>query len=265
MSLMKLSEELELAIGAALKAGEAIMEIYNSEDFEVELKGDNSPLTKADKAAHEIIVSYLANSSLPILSEEGSDIPYAERKNWNCFWMVDPIDGTKEFIKRNGEFTVNIALIENQKPILGVVYAPALKGLYFAEEGVGSFKMEGISSIEDTYKSEGIDLSKSSYPEIYTLVVSKSHMNKETQEFVDRKEKEFGEIATASFGSSLKICKVAEGSAHCYPRFGPTMEWDTAAAHAIAIFASNSVDEINTTLNLIYNKENLLNPYFIVS
>jgi len=262
---MRGSEELELAIGAALKAGEAIMEIYNSEDFEVELKSDDSPLTKADKAAHEIIVSCLASSSLPILSEEGSNIPFAERKNWDRFWMVDPIDGTKEFIKRNGEFTVNIALIENQKPIIGVVYAPALKDLYFAEEGAGSFKMEDILSIEDIHKSERIDLTQSTYPEIFTLVVSKSHMNEETQRFVDQKEQEYGEIATASFGSSLKICKVAEGNAHCYPRFGPTMEWDTAAAHAIAIYASNNVNKVNTTLNLKYNKENLLNPYFIVS
>ena len=262
---MRGSEELELAIGAALKAGEAIMEIYNSEDFEVELKSDDSPLTKADKAAHEIIVSCLASSSLPILSEEGSNIPFAERKNWDRFWMVDPIDGTKEFIKRNGEFTVNIALIKNQKPIIGVVYAPALKDLYFAEEGAGSFKMEDILSIEDIHKSERIDLTQSTYPEIFTLVVSKSHMNEETQRFVDQKEQEYGEIATASFGSSLKICKVAEGNAHCYPRFGPTMEWDTAAAHAIAIYASNNVNKVNTALNLKYNKENLLNPYFIVS
>ena len=264
MSLMNLSEELEIAIRAALKAGGAIMKIYNGEDFEVEFKGDNSPLTKADKAAHKIITSYLSNSSLPILSEEGSDIPYSERKDWSQFWMVDPIDGTKEFIKRNGEFTVNIALIENQKPILGVVYAPALKDLYFAEQGVGSFKMESISSIEDTYKSEGIDLSKSSYPETYTLVVSKSHMNDQTQQFVDQKEQEYGEIATASFGSSLKICKVAEGSAHCYPRFGPTMEWDTAAAQAVAVYAYTSITKAHEKLTLEYNKENLLNPYFIV-
>lgn len=263
--MIKLFGKLELAISAAIEAGEVIMEIYNGEDFEVEFKGDDSPLTIADKAAHEIIATYLSSSSLPILSEEGANIPYAERKNWNRFWMVDPIDGTKEFIKRNGEFTVNIALIEDQKPILGVVYAPALKDLYFAKEGVGSFKMEGIVSIEDTHKSERIDLFKSTYPEIYTLAVSKSHMNEQTQQFVDKKEQEFGEIATASFGSSLKICKVAEGSAHCYPRFGPTMEWDTAAAHAIAVFANNSVYDINTTMNLIYNKENLLNPYFIIS
>ena len=261
---MKLSEELELAVRAALKAGEEIMEIYNVEDFEVEFKGDNSPLTKADKAAHEIITSYLSHSSLPILSEEGSEIPYTERKNWNRFWMLDPIDGTKEFIKRNGEFTVNIALIENQKPILGVVYAPALKDLYLAEQGVGSFKMQSISSIEDTYKSERIDLSKSVYPETYTMVVSKSHMNEETKRFVDKREKEYGKIATLSFGSSLKICKVAEGSAHCYPRFGPTMEWDTAAAQAIASFSGNNVLQHDKCIEVEYNKAVLLNPFFIV-
>lgn len=262
---MKLSEELEIAIGAALKAGEAIMEIYNSEDLEVEFKGDDSPLTKADKAAHEIITAYLSSSSLPILSEEGSNIPFVERKNWNHFWMVDPIDGTKEFIKRNGEFTVNIALIENQKPAIGVVYVPASKDLYFAEGGIGSFKMEDIESIEDTQKSEPIDLSKSTYPEIFTLVVSKSHMNEQTQQFVDKKEQEFGEIATASFGSSLKICKVAEGYAHCYPRFGPTMEWDTAAAHAVATYAGCNMIAAKSSKPLSYNKENLLNTFFIVS
>jgi 3'(2'), 5'-bisphosphate nucleotidase len=179
--------------------------------------------------------------------------------------MVDPIDGTKEFIKRNGEFTVNIALIENQKPIIGVVYAPDLKDLYFAERGVGSYKMENILSIEDTQKAKRIDLSKSIYPEIYTMVVSKSHMNEQTQHFVDEKEQEFGEIATASFGSSLKICKVAEGSAHCYPRFGPTMEWDTAAAHAIAKFSNASVTKEDGDTELDYNKKSLLNTNFIVS
>ena len=264
MSLRKGSEELELAIKAALKAGEVIMEIYNSDNFQVEFKVDDSPLTKADKAAHKIIVSYLANSSLPILSEEGSDIPYAERNYWNLFWMVDPIDGTKEFIKRNGEFTVNIALIEGHEPILGVVYAPALKDLYIAEKGIGSFKMQNISSIEDTYKTESIDLSKSVYPETFTLVVSKSHMNKETQKFIDLKEKKHGTISTVSFGSSLKICKVAEGSAHCYPRFGPTMEWDTAAGHAISTIAGCSVTQKDEQYEIQYNKKNLLNPYFII-
>lgn len=264
MSLMKVSNELELAISAALEAGEVIMEIYDTEEFKVEFKGDNSPLTKADKAAHQIIVSCLRSSSFPILSEEGANIPYAERKKWIRFWMVDPIDGTKEFIKRNGEFTVNIALIENQKPILGVVYAPTLNVLYFAEEGVGSFKIENISSIEDTYRLEPKDLTKSIYPETYTLVVSKSHMNEQTQKFVDKKEQEFGKIATTSFGSSLKICKVAEGSAHCYPRFGPTMEWDTAAAHAISFYAGCKIYTRDNQQTLAYNKASLINPSFIV-
>lgn len=260
---MKLSKDLARAIEAALKAGEVIMEIYHNEDFSVVLKNDSSPLTQADTQAHKTIKKSLG-PSFPMLSEEGSKIDYLERKNWSKFWMIDPIDGTKEFIKRNGEFTVNIALIENQIPIMGVVYAPALKTLYFAEKGLGSFKAEGIESIEDLNHLNTIDLSNCTYPKSYTLVVSKSHMNEETQNYVDRKEEEYGEIICKSYGSSLKICKVADGSAHCYPRFGPTMEWDTAAAHAIAIFAKCKLTKIDLSTDLCYNKEDLLNPYFIV-
>lgn len=262
---MRISEELKLGINAALKAGEVIMEIYKSDNFDIEIKSDNSPISKADKAAHITIKSYLEKFTFPILSEEGLEIPYDYRKNWNRFWMVDPIDGTKEFLKRNGEFTVNIALIENKKPILGIVYAPALKDLYFAEEKIGAFKMNNIITFKDTLESELIDLSKSFYPKIYTLVVSKSHMNQETQLFVEQKENELGEIRKASFGSSLKLCKVAEGNAHCYPRFGPTMEWDTAAAHAICKFAGCRVFNPENSMELIYNKKDLKNPYFIVA
>lgn len=264
MNLIKQSKELELAIQAAFKAGTAIMQIYEHEDFDFELKSDNTPLTKADKKAHGVIKTHLINSNIPMLSEEGVEIPYEVRKNWDRFWLVDPIDGTKEFIKRNGNFTVNIALIENQKPILGVVYAPALKDLYFAENGFGSFKVKNITSFRQLNGFGYIDLSKSTYPEIYTVVVSKSHMNEATQNFVDQKKQEFGEIATASFGSSLKLCKVAEGSAHCYPRFGPTMEWDTAAAHAIAVYAKTRITIAYEKSPLLYNKQNLLNPYFVV-
>lgn len=260
---MNLSQELTKAIKAALKAGEIIMKIYNSKDFSIVLKNDSSPLTKADTDAHKIIKKSLG-TSLPMLSEEGSKIDYLKRKNWSKFWMIDPIDGTKEFIKRNGEFTVNIALIQNQTSIMGVVYAPALKTLYFAEKGFGSYKAEGIESIEDLSHLNISDLSNCTYPKSYTLVVSKSHMNDETQDYVDRKEEEYGEIICKSFGSSLKICKVADGSAHCYPRFGPTMEWDTAAAHAIAIYAKCKLTKIDLSTDLCYNKENLLNPYFIV-
>lgn len=261
---MNLSKELNKAIKAALKAGKAIMEIYHSEDLLVVLKNDSSPLTQADTQAHEIIKKSLG-PSFPLLSEEGSKINYLERKNWSKFWMIDPIDGTKEFIKRNGEFTVNIALIENQTPIMGVVYAPALRILYFAEKGLGSFKAEGIESIEDLNHANTINLSNRTYPKSYTLVVSKSHMNDETQKYVDKKEKEYGEITCKSYGSSLKICKVADGSAHCYPRFGPTMEWDTAAAHAIVQIAGCKVSQSENNLNLIYNKKKLVNPSFIIS
>tara|TARA_B100000989_G_C19459916_1_gene435747 strand:+ start:24 stop:647 length:624 start_codon:yes stop_codon:yes gene_type:complete len=203
-------------------------------------------------------------STLPLLSEEGAVIPYTERINWKRFWMVDPIDGTKEFIKRNGEFTVNIAIVEKQNSVLGVVYAPALKELYFAEQGLGSYKVEGISSYEKFEENNFKNLSKSIYPDLYTLVVSKSHKNHKTQDFVNEKEKELGTIAIASFGSSLKICKVADGSAHCYPRFGPTMEWDTAAAHAVASFSGNKVVQADGITQMRYNKKNLLNPFFII-
>lgn len=264
MELINLSENLKLAIEAALKAGEVIMEVYNSEDFEIEIKEDNSPLTKADKVAHDTIKYYLSITNYPLLSEEGAEIPFEVRKTWDSFWMVDPIDGTKEFIKRNGEFTVNIGFIKNQKPILGVVYAPVLRHLYFAEEGFGSYKVENTTNLNEFNSNKFIDLSKTSPPEIYTLVVSKSHMNIETQEYVNRKQKEHGEIKMVSFGSSLKICKVAEGSANCYPRFGPTMEWDTAAAHAIASIANSIVVKTDLNSTLLYNKKDLLNPYFIV-
>jgi 3'(2'), 5'-bisphosphate nucleotidase len=259
-----ISERLSLALNAAFKAGEQIMKVYLTDDFEVENKQDNSPLTKADRLSHEIIEGFLINTGLPIISEEGKDLSHEERKNWNTFWMIDPIDGTKEFIKKNGEFTVNIALIESGQPILGVVFAPALKMIYFAEKNNGSFKVEDINCFTELNSKVFINLGEAVYPEVYTLVVSKSHMNKETQDFVEKKKQEYGIIESKAFGSSLKICKVAEGSANCYPRFGPTMEWDTAAAHAIAVFAGCTILKADSNEQISYNKENLLNPYFIV-
>ena len=259
-----LSNNLKLAVEAALEAGRTILEIYKSDDFEINIKSDKSPLTIADIKSHNIISECLQKTGIPILSEEGRNIPYNIRKNWNLFWMVDPIDGTKEFINRNGEFTVNIALIENHKPVMGVVYAPVLKNLYFSEKNLGSYKAENIESYIDLKNSNLIDLSISSYPDVYTLVVSKSHMNQETQKFLDDKKIEHGQISLASFGSSLKICKVADGIANCYPRLGPTMEWDTAAAHAVAEFAGCKVLLLDNKTILNYNKSNLLNPFFTV-
>ncbi|MEQ8628951.1 MAG: 3'(2'),5'-bisphosphate nucleotidase CysQ [Ekhidna sp.] len=251
---MNLDELLKTAKKAALAAGAEILRIYESSDFSIEAKADDSPLTLADKAAHNKIVSYLEETELPILSEEGRDIPYKERKNWEYFWLVDPLDGTKEFIKKNGEFTVNIALIHMGKPIMGVVYPPVLGEMFWGVKEKGAFK-------EKNGKVEKINTTKKSLDESgLRVVASRSHMSKETEEFVSRLDKP----EVVSRGSSLKFLLVASGEADVYPRFGPTMEWDTAAAHAIVSEAGGNVTLEDQSTPLSYNKMNLLNPYFIV-
>ena len=247
----------------AFEAGRVIMEIYKK-DFSIEYKEDNSPLTKADLASNSIIVKRLKalNSKfkiqnltfndIPILSEEGKNIPYSERKEWEYYWCIDPIDGTKEFIKKNGEFTVNIALIYRDTPVLGVVYAPVLEDIYVAKRGEGAYK-----------NAQKLPLKINSTPKVKLKVVaSKSHLSKETQEFIDSLKTK--EIEQVSKGSSLKLCMVAEGEADIYPRLAPTMEWDTAAAHAIVLEAGKKVAQFETKKPVVYNKENLLNPWFIV-
>ena len=265
MNKLKISKNLRLAIEASLLAGEEILKIYESDKFYIESKSDNSPLTIADKKSHKVISLILKKTGIPILSEEGCKINYNERKGWDYFWLIDPIDGTKEFIKKNDEFTVNIALIHKNSPILGVVFAPVLKELFFAEENFGSFKLEKINKIEEFNPNNLKDLSKSIVPKLYTVVVSRSHMNSETENFIQSLKNKYQNIKTISFGSSLKICRVAEGYATCYPRFGPTMEWDTAAAHSIAKFSGCEVENALDNKELVYNKENLLNPYFIIT
>lgn len=255
---------LDLAVRSALESGEEIMKIYNSKNFLTELKDDNSPLTIADKKSHTILVNNLSKTALPILSEEGLKKSFATRKSWDLFWMIDPIDGTKEFIKKNGEFTVNIALIDNGVPVLGVVYAPFLKELFFAQKSFGSFKIEEIDAYENFNLKKAINLSNLSFSKPYTIVISRSHMNDETKRYVDEKSLKYKDTLTKSFGSSLKICKVADRNANCYPRFGPTMEWDTAAAHAIAIYSGCRFTQDDEKTTLVYNKKNLLNPYFVV-
>jgi len=260
---------LRLAILSAIKAGEEILKVYNEEETEVEFKPDNSPLTKADKNAHLAIVEGLRKSGLPVLSEEGRAIPYGERSGWELFWLIDPLDGTKEFIKKNGEFTVNIALIALDTPVLGVVYVPVTGVLYFASEETGSYKIQigkdfSEADLENlTGKAES--LIDSQYPTIYTIVASRSHSTKETEEFVCKKEKEMGSVELISAGSSLKLCLVAERKAHIYPRLAPTMEWDTAAGHAVAHYSNCKVYNYETGHELKYNKENMLNPWFVVS
>ena len=196
-----------------------------------------------------------------IFSEEGKNIPYETRKNWRTFFLVDPLDGTKEFIKRNGEFTVNIALIEDGNPIAGVVYAPVLGTMYAAEiHASGKWQLETRNLQPET--SDQKLATRNQKP--YRIVASRSHNNELTEAFIEEKRKEFGAVEIVPMGSSLKICLVAEGKADVYPRLGPTMEWDTAAAHAIALAAGCTVLEHESNTPLTYNKENLLNPFFIV-
>jgi 3'(2'), 5'-bisphosphate nucleotidase len=250
-----LKEWLEKAKTAALSAGEKILEVYNSDDFGAEVKGDNSPLTKADKMGHQAIMAVLAESGLPILSEEGKHTPYEERQNWGAFWLVDPLDGTKEFIKRNGEFTVNIALIADGKVVMGVVYVPVLGKLYYSLQGEGAFLAENgaepvkLQVAEFSRETEGLK-----------IVGSRSHMNPETEAFMAQ----YKNPEMVSMGSSLKLVLVAEGKAHVYPRIAPTMEWDTAAAQGIVEAAGGAVLQFGTEEAVVYNKENLLNPYFVV-
>lgn len=256
------------AVVAAIKAGKEILEIYEGA-FEVELKEDNSPLTIADKKAHNIIVKELKPTGIPILSEEGRGINYEDREQWRDLWIVDPLDGTKEFIKQNGEFTVNIALAERGVPQLGVIYVPVEETLYFAGQGLGAYRMDKAAhidlpdSIEDLIEVSVKLPEKQKRP--YTLVGSRSHMSDETAAYFETVREEHPDAEVISRGSSLKICMVAEGSADVYPRFAPTMEWDTAAGHAIAKEAGFEIYQANDPATpLQYNKKDLLNPWFIV-
>lgn len=264
-------KNLFIAINAALKAGKAILTIYNdpSQNFGVEKKTDNSPLTIADKKAHELIASDLETTAYPILSEEGRSMSYDERKSWTRLWIVDPLDGTKEFIKKNGEFTVNIALVDKSTPILGVIYVPVKKELYFSCEQLGSYKVCNIDTLQNSKGIEAllqnaIKLPIKSAHLPYTIVASRSHLSNETELYINEIRKEHGEIEMISSGSSIKICLVAEGRADLYPRFAPTMEWDTAAGHAIARAAGMEIYQVGSDRPLEYNKEDLLNPWFIV-
>jgi len=244
----------------AEKAGDKIMKIYQ-QDFEVNYKKDNSPLTKADIKSNEIIVKSLKElyPKIPILSEENKEVPYNIRKNWEYFWLIDPLDGTKEFVKKNGEFTINIALIYKDTPVLGIVYAPTLEILYYAQKEKGAFKQE------KNRKPQRLPICTNTNNDILKVIVSKSHYNQETKDFVNNLKNKFKKtIEFIRIGSSLKLCLIAEGKADIYPRLAPTMEWDIAAGQAIVEQTGGEVVEYNTQTPLKYNKENLLNPWFMV-
>lgn len=273
---MKYTQYLIAAVDVAVKAGGAILEVYQS-DFVVETKDDKSPLTLADKKSHKIIMAGLKDFGIPFVSEEGKSTTYETRKQWPTVWMVDPLDGTKEFIKRNGEFTINIALIENQRPVMGVVYAPVAKWLYFSSAEIGAFKLTDIETdtfdMDETTTAEnqlealiqdGFRLPIDQSRQTYTIVGSRSHGTPELEAFVEAKRKEKGNVEFIAAGSSLKICLVAEGAADIYPRLGPTMEWDTAAGHAVAQCAGARVYVHDDGEDLRYNREDMLNPWFVV-
>jgi len=244
----------------AQKAGDEIMKVYQ-QDFDVDYKKDNSPLTKADIKSNEIITESLKDlyPEIPILSEENKEVPYKIRKNWEYFWLIDPLDGTKEFVKKNGEFTVNIALIYKNIPVLGVIYAPTLNLLYYAHKDRGAFKQE------KNKKPQRLPIYKHAKDDAFKVIVSKSHYNQETKDFVDNLKRQYEKIEFINIGSSLKFCLIAEGKADIYPRLAPTMEWDTAAGQAIIEESKGRITKYKTKESIKYNKHNLLNPYFVAT
>jgi 3'(2'), 5'-bisphosphate nucleotidase len=268
---------VDAAIDAALEAGREIMAVYAS-TFAVEYKDDRSPLTEADKRAHLAIEKILDTTGLSVLSEEGRGIAPEERQHWQRYWLVDPLDGTKEFVKRNGEFTVNIALMERDTlpagplgtaaPIAGVLYVPAQDVLYFAWKGGGAYCQHEAATLprSTAYEraAQATRLPMSGAKRTYTIVASRSHQSPETEAFIRRAEEEHGTVQLTSMGSALKICLVAEGAADVYPRYAPTMEWDTAAGHAIANEAGRELIDVSTNAAMRYNKHDLVNNWFIV-
>ena len=253
MDEAKENDWLNIAKEAAKKAGEKILQIYGNE-FSVSYKEDKSPLTIADQKSNDIIESYLLKTKIPILSEEGKLTEYKDRKNWKLLWIVDPLDGTKEFVKRNGEFTVNIALVKNGKPILGVIFVPVKGWLYYGSSN-GSYREIDKKKVKLPFENKSIN---------FKVVGSRSHQSPETKEYFEDIRKRKKNVEIVSMGSSLKICLVAEGSADVYPRFAPTMEWDTAAGHAIAIYAGKKLIDLKTKVEMTYNRPILTNNWFIV-
>lgn len=277
---MERDDLLVTAARASIVAGLATLDVYRSE-IEVEYKEDRSPLTLADRRSHDIIVGRLNATGIPILSEEGKDIPHAQRSHWRRLWIVDPLDGTKEFVKRLGEFTINIALVEDGRPTLGAIFVPVKNVLYFGRVEDGSFRLDDSAAIATLAAEPGPGDAPAVLQRLrahsqklpvdveahtpYIIVGSRSHATPELHAYVDRKRSELGDVSFVSAGSSLKYCLVAEGRADVYPRLGPTMEWDTAAGQVIAEAAGARVARHDTGEPLLYNKEDLLNPWHVVT
>jgi 3'(2'), 5'-bisphosphate nucleotidase len=264
-----ISELCKRAIIASIDAGKEIMKIYNAADQVVETKGDDSPLTQADLNSNAKIIEYLKETNIPVISEEIKNADFSKRKDWKECWIIDPMDGTKEFVNRNGEFTVNIALLRNGSLEIGVIYAPVLNSLYFTDVNTqSSYKSHVAWDANydmDHILSNARRLTPKKDAAILKVVASKSHLNQETKNYITSlSTNDSRELETVSVGSSLKFCLVAEGNAEVYPRFGPTMEWDTAAGQAICEAAGVQVSSLELGLPLQYNKEDLYNPFFLV-
>ncbi len=251
---------LELAILSAIEAGEVILDYYHRL-YRISVKEDKSLVTEADIAANQIISTALSVSKLPIISEESAQISYKTRALWSTCWLVDPLDGTKEFIHRNGEFTVNIALINDGMPVLGVIYAPISGDLYFASPVTKSIKAHVTNKTIDDRSMQTLPLTPKH--QNIRIAVSRSHLDEKTISFVEAIKEKYCNTETITSGSSIKLCKVAEGLADVYPRFGKTMEWDTAAGHAILLYAGANIYDIQSLKELQYNKPSLQNPDFI--
>lgn len=269
---MNYTELLHQAIIASVLAGQDILTVYDT-DFAVQYKEDSSPLTLADQKASDRITAVLAPFEIPVLSEEGEHPAHGARIGWNRLWVVDPLDGTKEFVKRNGEFTVNVALVEEGLPVLGVIYSPVFKDLYFAAKGLGAYKIDKHVFIDHVETVEQLSLQQlitmaGKLPlhepgGAYKVVASRSHMSSETYHYIEQLKQQHGAVEIVSTGSSIKMCWVAEGVANEYPRFGPTMEWDTAAGQAILQEAGCELIDFETKQPMRYNREELRNNWFI--
>ena len=266
---MKINMLLLMAIRAAVKAGIQIMKVYESNQYNIVYKEDESPLTVADIKSHETINHYLLSGSLPLLSEEASNIPFSQRKSWEYFWLVDPLDGTREFLKKNDEFTVNIALIQRNIPLAGIIYSPVNQNLYFSVPGQGVFKTKSAPSYVfntdslQTLQEKSDRLPYETTGDKITVITSRSFHSADTEKYILILKKRYQNIELISAGSALKFGLIAEGKADIYPRFAPTMEWDVAAGHAILKESGFSVTDAVTGDSLVYNKPDLNNPWFI--
>ena len=257
--MIKISHLLETARYAAIEAGKVIMEVYHRPEFSTKLKKDNTPSTQADRRAHTIITGFLKKTNLPVLSEEGMNIDYVERKSWDYFWLIDPLDGTREFLNKNGEFTVDIALMHENIPLAGIIYVPCTDTMYYGSKQTGIYKHKEGNRSQILPLKERVEYDQLVRKEQLVVVISRSHSSISTNSFTGQLKN----VTLRYIGSSLKFMILLENLADIYPRFGSTMEWDTAAAHALLNASNRGVYNTDLKSELTYNKPDLINPAFI--